>query len=77
MVTEKVTTLSPSSDTVGPPLKVAPLNSQSLYYAFTIQAFGWYNIDILLENDNPNTKNKIKGIKPVNSTNISNNCIIL
>ena len=31
------------------PGKVDPGNPRSLYYQFTIEAFGWYNVDLLLE----------------------------
>ena len=35
-----------------PPLLdfIDPLGSKSLYYQFTIESFGWYNIDILMKN---------------------------
>lgn len=33
-----------------PPDKVVPQNFPAVYYQFKIEAFGWYNIDILLEN---------------------------
>lgn len=40
-----------ASDTMPIPLpdlnRIQPLNSQSLYYQFTIESFGWYNIDVL------------------------------
>lgn len=41
---------SPSFDTVGDPIKVSPLRNKSLYYQFTVESFGWYNIDMLLRN---------------------------
>jgi mono/diheme cytochrome c family protein len=47
MVLEKS---SPSFDTVGDPIKVSPLENKSLYYQFTVESFGWYNIDMLLRN---------------------------
>lgn len=36
-------------DTIPPPVLdyVDPVNQRSLYYQFTIESFGWYNIDIL------------------------------
>jgi hypothetical protein len=48
MVQEK---RAPTSDTSGPPLKVSPIENKSLYYQFTVDAFGWYNIDMLLRNN--------------------------
>jgi len=52
MVIEKIIPPEPSADTVGPPRKIAPGNNQSLYYQFNVEAFGWYNIDILLKDAN-------------------------
>lgn len=71
MVTEKITAPVPSPDTVGPPLKVAPLNSQSLYYAFTIEALGWYNIDILLSDTNAKESSLMVRLKGIFTTNIN------
>ncbi|MDF2187471.1 c-type cytochrome [Paraflavitalea sp. CAU 1676] len=35
-----------------PPIElVSPLNSNSLYYQFNIETFGWYNIDVLLKSE--------------------------
>jgi len=42
---------APSPDTSGPPIKVSPITNQSLYYQFTVEAFGWYNVDMLLSNN--------------------------
>ncbi|OQP67702.1 c-type cytochrome [Niastella populi] len=39
-----------SPDTTGTLQKVSPDNQESLYYQFTIEAFGWYNIDMMLRN---------------------------
>jgi len=52
MVIEEVVPPLPSIDTTGPPEKVSPGNNQSLYYQFNIEAFGWYNIDIFLKDNN-------------------------
>jgi mono/diheme cytochrome c family protein len=42
---------APSPDTAGPPTKVSPNDNQSLYYQFTVESFGWYNVDMLLRNN--------------------------
>jgi len=42
---------APSPDTSGPPIKVSPITNQSLYYQFTVEAFGWYNVDMFLSNN--------------------------
>jgi mono/diheme cytochrome c family protein len=47
---------SPTSDTTGPPVKVSPTTNTSLYYQFNIEAFGWYNVDILMKN--------LEGVQP-------------
>lgn len=43
----------PQSTPAGPPMDfddlVSPLNAEAEYYQFTIEAFGWYNVDILLK----------------------------
>lgn len=52
MLTEKIIAPVPSADTTGPLRKVIPNNTQSLYYQFNVEAFGWYNIDILLKDAN-------------------------
>jgi mono/diheme cytochrome c family protein len=52
MVVENVVAAIASADTVGPPVKVSPSNNESLYYQFNVEAFGWYNIDILLKDAN-------------------------
>ncbi|WP_205509316.1 c-type cytochrome [Longitalea arenae] len=41
----------PLPDTAGPPTKVSPLSNSALYYQFTVEAFGWYNIDMLLRSN--------------------------
>ncbi len=45
-------TFPPLPDTTGPaitfPETVSPTSNQSLYYQFTIESFGWYNLDLLL-----------------------------
>jgi cytochrome c2 len=33
------------------PEMVSPVSNQSLYYQFTIESFGWYNLDLLLVNN--------------------------
>jgi mono/diheme cytochrome c family protein len=42
------------SDTIEQPItfpeKVSPIENRSLYYQFTIESFGWYNLDMILEN---------------------------
>lgn len=51
----------PVSSTPPEKLKVTPNNNQSLYYQFTIQSFGWYNIDILLKDtDAPESILKVR-----------------
>ena len=52
MIIENVVPPAPSADTIGLPLKVSPAHNRSLYYQFTIDAFGWYNIDVLLNDAN-------------------------
>ena len=76
MVTEKITAAAASPDTVGPPLKVTPLDSQSLYYEFTIEAFGWYNIDILLSDTNTKESSLMVRLKGTFSSNI-NVCLVI
>ncbi|AEW01778.1 hypothetical protein A4D02_07175 [Niastella koreensis] len=41
---------APTADTTGLPVKVSAETNKSLYYQFTVKAFGWYNIDMLLKN---------------------------
>jgi hypothetical protein len=41
---------APPSDTGQDPGKVSPLDNQSLYYQFDVEAFGWYNVDMLVRN---------------------------
>jgi len=45
---------SSNRDNFGEPLKVIPDNYDAVNYQFTVKAFGWYNIDILLEDDKAN-----------------------
>jgi hypothetical protein len=57
----------PSNDEIVPPSPdpltlletVTPLNSSSFYYQFTIDAVGWYNIDILLKQGVGNVKSEL------------------
>jgi mono/diheme cytochrome c family protein len=48
-IEQNVQSPTPSADTVGPPLKVSPFQTQTLYYEITVEGFGWYNIDVLLK----------------------------
>lgn len=48
MVIEKT---APTADTTGPLVKVSPISNTSLYYQFTVNAFGWYNVDKFLKTD--------------------------
>jgi len=56
---------APPSGPTGPPQapvyeeRVSPNNYNSLYYQFTIEAFGWYNIDILLKDVNGDTGSEL------------------
>jgi len=45
-----------SVDVVGPNDKVSPNVNPAEYYTFQITAFGWYNIDILLQQIAPNSR---------------------
>ena len=50
----KITIIPPAGDNNdrdndGLPIKVSPPQYDAEYYQFTIDAYGWYNIDILLE----------------------------
>ncbi|MFT3705603.1 MAG: cytochrome c [Agriterribacter sp.] len=57
----------------GPPAKekVKPSNNQSLYYQFTIQTFGWYNIDMLLKDPSTTESSLIVRIRGEYKQNIS------
>ena len=46
---------APTADTTGPPVKVSAITNTSLYYQFTVEAFGWYNVDMFLKK-NPDVK---------------------
>lgn len=47
---------SPNTETFNPPVdfeeKVSPQNYDAVYYQFTIESFGWFNIDVLLKDVN-------------------------
>ncbi len=42
----------PGSASIPENKKVIPVQNRSLYYQFTVQAFGWFNIDMLLKEKN-------------------------
>ena len=49
---------------IQPPLifdeEVSPEDHESIYYQFSIESFGWYNIDVLLKDVNGNQKSELK-----------------
>ncbi|MFM9907821.1 MAG: c-type cytochrome [Chitinophagaceae bacterium] len=48
---ESFVILPTTSPVISAPALVEPLTFKSLYYQFTIESFGWYNIDILLKEE--------------------------
>lgn len=46
----EVKDMNPTADTIGDLPKVSPKEYNAEYYKFTINAYGWYNVDKLLEN---------------------------
>ena len=59
--------ISTGSSSVTPPAppppryddKVSPENNEAVYYQFSIETFGWYNIDILLKEVNGNEESQL------------------
>lgn len=49
MVKEKGEITRGTGDIPGPDNKVTPKNYNSVYYEFTIETFGWFNIDMLIK----------------------------
>jgi hypothetical protein len=52
------TTIPPESG--GLPIKVSPPQNRSLYYQFTIDVFGWYNVDMFLQQNTSTSESRLE-----------------